>query len=210
MNPFSWIKYSLHLIRERYLPSYIVINLLFYGCIALGMVLIMVLPSLRGSTQQSVKEALNGPVLAPVQKIYISGNVVAAAAITFGVNLILATAMALSLPSLFIPFIGIAIGMLRGLFWGLVFGPAPNGMFGLLATHWPVMVLEGQGYVLGMLAVYIHGKGILRPASVGATGFWQGYRRGFVESMRMYPLIALVLAISAIYEAAEVIYLMHH
>jgi hypothetical protein len=79
-----------------------------------------------------------------------------------------------------------------------------------MKTIWPVMVLEGQGYVLGMLSVYIHGKDIVRPASLGAVGLWQGYRRGFVVSMRIYPLIALVLAIAAVYEAFAVIDLLPH
>jgi hypothetical protein len=209
MNPINWITYSLRLIRTRYAPAYIVMNLLFYGVIGLGMLIVMQHPEVQRSLTQSVQKSFQSPGMSIVAKAYSGRHLLEAIVITFGVNLVLGTAMALSLPSLLIPFIGIGIGMWRALLWGLLFGPGPTGNFGVLATHWPVMLIEGQAYILGMLSVYIHGKAIFQPASVGATGHWEGYKRGFFEAMRLYPLIALVLAISAAYEVPEVIYFVH-
>ena len=199
----------LWLIRTRYALSYLLMNLLFYGVIALGMLIVTVRPEIQRTLTSSIQHDFRTPAWAPLLNAYLGGHLIRAAVLTFAVNFVLGTAMELSFPSLFIPFFGILFGIFRALLWGLIFGPAEHGNFFLLKTHGVVMILEGQGYVLAMLSVYIHGKAIIKPNSVGAAGTWQGYKRGFVESMRIYPLIALVLAASALYEAWEVIYLAH-
>ena len=176
-----WLTHPLRLIRSRYAWSYLVMNLLFYGAIALGMLAVLHWPEIQALLTQSVQGGLRTPKWAPVVHAYTGGHVLRAALITFAVNFLLGTAIEISLPSLFLPFVGIAFGVFRGVLWGLIFGPGANGYFHLLSTHWPVMLLEGQGYILGMLSVYIHGKAIVKPSSVGAAGFWQGYRRGFID-----------------------------
>jgi hypothetical protein len=60
-----------------------------------------------------------------------------------------------------------------------------------------------------MLGVYIHGKGIAKPRSVGAAGPVRGYQRGLVDSLRIYPLIVAVLAVASLYEALEFAHLTH-
>jgi len=209
MTRINSITYPLELIRTRYKPSYIAMNLLFYGTIGLGMLITAQNPAIQSALTKSVQTAFHSPGMSIVANAYTGHHLIEAAIITFVVNLVIGTILVISLPSLLIPFAGIAIGMYRALLWGLVFGPTPHGNFGVLATHWPVMLFEGQGYVLGMLSVYIHGKGIFNFASVGATNHGQGYVRGLIEAMRIYPLIALVLAVSAVYESFEVIYLLH-
>jgi hypothetical protein len=209
MKLMRWMVSGIGLIRRRYLPSYLVMNLLFYGSIAVGMATVMARPEIQARLLEQVNKGFASPTMSPVTNAYRGHHVLHAAALTLAVNLVAGTMLVITLPSLVVPFFGIAFGIFRGILWGLIFGPTPHGVFHTLATHWPVMLLEGQGYVLGMLGVYIHGKAIIQPRSVGAAGRVRGYQRGLVDSLRIYPLIVAVLAISALYEALEVAYFMH-
>jgi hypothetical protein len=69
--------------------------------------------------------------------------------------------------------------------------------------HYLTLLLEGQGYVLAMLAIYVQGRWVLP----GMRPRGQAYWNGMVEAMRLYALVAIVLAIAAMYEAWELIYL---
>lgn len=209
MDPISWIRTPVALIARCYLPSYLVMNLIFYGCILVGMAIAAAQPTIHAQMRASLQTSLQGPSWAPVVNAYKGRHVLQAAAITLGVNLILGTALVISGPSLIVPFSGLLVGIFRGILWGLLFAPVSHESAARLVSTLPTMILEGQGYVLGMLSVYIHGKGVTRPASVGASGNSDGYRRGFVAAMRIYPLIALVLAIAAIVEACTVIFVLN-
>ena len=68
------------------------------------------------------------------------------------------------------------------------------------------MSSRGQGYILAMLAVWVHGKGVISPGSVGAESYPRGWLLGLLRSLHVYVLVALVLAVAAIYEAVEVIH----
>jgi hypothetical protein len=57
------------------------------------------------------------------------------------------------------------------------------------------------------LAAYVQGKAFLWPRSVGAATRRQGYGVGVKRSVRIYMLVVLVLAVAAIYEALEVIFI---
>ena len=68
-----------------------------------------------------------------------------------------------------------------------------------------LVLLEGQGYILTMLAAHLQGKAFLSPVSVLASSRWQGYKLGLRHSLRLYFFVAVVLAIAAIYEAIVVV-----
>ena len=68
-----------------------------------------------------------------------------------------------------------------------------------------LLVLEGQGYVLAMLAAWVQGRAFLSPQSVGAADRGQGYLAGLKRALHLYVLVALVLAVAAVYEAAVAI-----
>jgi hypothetical protein len=73
-----------------------------------------------------------------------------------------------------------------------------------------LILLEGNGYVLAMLAAYVQGKSFLLSASAGATGHAQGYWVGLQRSSRLYLLVVLQLLVAAIYEALLVIVIRPH
>jgi hypothetical protein len=113
----------------------------------------------------------------------------------------------IALPSLIFPFSGLLLGAFRALLWGLMFSPTAvmGAYFSLLL---PTIILEGQGYVLAMLAAYVQGMAFVRPRSVGTKTHGRGYWEDVKRSVRIYLLVAIVLVVAATYEVASVIFIM--
>jgi hypothetical protein len=196
-------------IVKSYRRAYIAINLLYYGVIILA----MVYASFDRPTQQSLLTTvgagfLKGP-LAQVGQVYEQRQLIQATAVTFGVNLFLGSFVAIMLPSLILPFSGFLVGGVRAVLWGLLFSPTSLEVSGQeLISFLFILVLlflEGQGYVLAMLAAYIQGKAFLSPTSVGETSHAQGYQVGLKKAAYIFLLVAMVLIVAALYEAAGVI-----
>lgn len=90
--------------------------------------------------------------------------------------------------------------------------PAAPELRLLMIPHSITLLLEGQGYILALLAVYVHGKSWLFPRSAGVEvegSAWQRMQRGYAAGLRrtayLYVWVVIVLAAAAIYEAVEVI-----
>lgn len=191
--------------------AYLTINLLYYGVVILG----MVYASLDRPTQQALLNTvgagfIQGP-LAQIGQVYQQRQLIQATAVTFGVNLLLGSFVAIMLPSLIVPFSGILVGVLRAVIWGLLFSPTSMEISGpnLVSSFFilGLLLLEGQGYVIAMLAAYAHSKAFLSPTSVGETNHAQGYLVGLKRAAFLYLLVAIVLIIAAFYEATGVILL---
>jgi len=78
----------------------------------------------------------------------------------------------------------------------------------MLLIHSITLILEGQAYILVMLAIYLHGRAFLWPRKAGVDEFESGYLVGLKRSIKIYPMVIILLAIAAIYEALSIIYLM--
>lgn len=191
--------------------AYVVLNLVYYGLIICGMVYVAFNRSLQQLLLEAVGSALTEGSLSPVLSAYSSGQVLPAIALTFGVNLTVGSFASITLPSLVIPFSGLLIGAYRAVLWGVMFSPTTlevsgrTMISGLLVLV--LILLEGQAYVLTMLAAYVHGRAFLWPHSVGAATRRRGYWLGVKRSARLYWLVALVLAVAAVYEALVAIYI---
>jgi len=197
------IRVALGLLAEHR-RSYLAINLLYFGLVAAGMILAAFNREIQQSLLDQGKAGLK-EVLPSVATAYSGGHFLTAIALTFIINLVLGTLAVITVPSLIIPFSGLVAGSIRAVVWGLIFSPSTSNLDGprvaLGALIAGLLLLEGQGYVLGMLAAYVQGKAFLIPSSCGAVGRWQGYRVGFQRTVQLYPLVALQLAIAAVYEA---------
>jgi hypothetical protein len=64
-----------------------------------------------------------------------------------------------------------------------------------------VLLLEGEAYVLAMLAAYLQGRALLAPRSVGAISHGEGYRREVGIALQIYALVILMLIAAALYES---------
>lgn len=185
---------------------YILLNAAYYGLVALSMVYVAVInPAVQEQLLGEVQSALTEGPLSTVGSVYLGGNLVGAAVLTFLVNLLVGAVLTITLPSLIVPFAGIAMGAYRAVAWGLLLAPTTSQLALVMIPHSLTLLLEGQGYILASLASYVHGMAFLRPQSVGVAGHRQGYLEGAKRTGRLYVLVAIVLAVAAVYEAAEVI-----
>jgi hypothetical protein len=188
--------------------AYIGINILYYGLVALGMIYVSFFnPELQKNLVDSIGQSFTQGPLAAVGGAYRGGQVIPAMLWTFVINLFLGTLIEMTLPSLVIPFSGLLMGVVRAILWGLLLSPADARLAGPMIPHSLVLILEGQGYILALLAVFIHGKAILRPGAYGVQGRVRGYVEGLRRTGWIYLLVTVVLTAAAVYEALEVIFL---
>jgi len=200
------MKSALEAIKESR-RAYIVLNLVYYGLVICGMIYVAFNPSLQQSLIKLVGSAFTEGPLSAVGSAYTGGQVLQAMVLTFVVNLFLGSIAVITLPSLVIPFSGLLMGAYRAVLWGLLLSPTTPQIRLVMIPHSLVLILEGQAYILAMLAAYVQGKAFLWPRSVGATTRRQGYGVGAKRSARIYMLVVLLLAVAAIYEALEVIFI---
>lgn len=188
--------------------AYITINIIYYGLVILGMIFVAFNPEVQTNLLQSVRQSFDqNPLLTPVSEAYGTGQVLRSMGLTFIINLVLGTLIQIALPSMIIPGLGLLLGVYRALMWGLLLSPANLALAGPMIPHSLTLLLEGQGYILAMLGVYILARYWLLPGTAGFSSRWQGYKAGLAANLRLYGLVALVLAVAAIYEPLEVIFL---
>lgn len=198
-------KQAFALIHQN-LKLYLVLNILYYGLIAAAMAYVFAYPQvqqeLMAATMTEASQEIPG-----VFNAYVSGNFAVAVIGTFLVNLTLGTLVWITLPSLLVPFGGVALGGIRALLWGLLFAPTTPMMAERMTYASLVLVFKGQAYVLAMLAAFIHWRGIIWPANVGETKRLRAYFAGLKKTLRLYLLIIVILALIAVYEAYIVIFI---
>jgi hypothetical protein len=197
---------ALSVIRQHK-RAYIGLNLAYYGLVGLAMVFVASSPDIQQALTDSVILAFSEGPLAPVAEAYNQGNVLTAAFFTFVVNFFAGTLLVLFVPSLVIPFGGVAFGLVRATLWGLLLAPTSPELRQAMIPHSLTLVLEGQGYILAMLAAWVHGLGFVSPRTVDQTTHLRGWLAGLRRSLWLYVLVVVILAIAAVYEAIEVIYI---
>jgi hypothetical protein len=186
---------------------YIIINVIFYGLVVIFMLVAAFNQPLQKQLMSFISLGLTQGPLAAVGGAYISGQVLDAMVLTFVVNFFIGSLFDLTLPSLIIPFSGMLIGIVRAILWGFLLSPAAPQLRFTMIPHSLTLLLEGQGYVLVMLAVYVQGRAFIWPQTVGKEGHGQGFVEGIKRTGVLYILVAITLLAAAIYEALEVILL---
>ena len=200
------IKEAWKLVLEFRRP-YIVLNSVYYGLIVVGTVFVAFSRPLQEALLKQVGEAFTKGPLAAVVGAYIGGHVWRAMILTFVVNLVGGSFASITLPSLVIPFSGLFVGGFRALIWGLLLSPSIPELRRVMVPHSLTLLLEGQAYILAMLAAYVQGRAFVWPGTVGATTHSQGYLEGVKRSGRLYLLVVIFLAVAAVYEALSVIFI---
>jgi hypothetical protein len=202
------MKEALRLLKQ-FKRVYFVLSGIYYGLVLCGMIFVVFDRPLQQLLLDSIGQAYSQGTLIEVLNAYVKGKLLQAIGLTFVINLFLASFISINLPSLIIPFSGLLVGSFRALLWGFIFSPpglvASSGktLIGVLTVI--LLLLEGQGYILAMLAAYVQGVTFLNPRLFGASTHRQGYWLGIKHSFNLYLLVVLVLAVAAVYEAAVVI-----
>jgi hypothetical protein len=188
--------------------AYLGINLFYYALIGVGMIYAAFNPALQQELLKQVGVAFTQGPLQAVTDAYVNTQIVQATALTFLVNLFVGRFATITLPSLIIPFSGFLMGAYRALLWGLIYSPTTPDMQFILIPHALTLLLEGQAYVLALLAAFVQGKAFLKPRSVGTTSHRAGYWIGLKLTAQLYILIVAVLLIAAVYEVLEAAFIL--
>jgi len=187
--------------------AYIILNVLYYAVVILGMVYVSTNPELQNELMEAIGQAFTEGPLASVGAAYGTGQVISASIQTFLVNLLIGSLATITVPSLFLPASGMLMGVYRAILWGLLLSPTDARLAGPMIPHSLTLILEGQAYIIAMLAAWVHARAFFSPKSVGETSHVRGYLQGLKQTGLLYLLITILLAVAAIYEALEVIYL---
>ncbi len=185
----------------KFRRPYVILNAAYYGLVVCGMVYVAFNPALQQSLIEMTGQTFTEGPLSAVGAAYGGGRVLPAIALTFVINLLIGSLASITLPSLVIPFSGLLLGTYRAVMWGLILSPTTPELRIVMIPHSLTLLLEGQAYVLTMLAAFAQGRALLWPRSVGAANRRQGYVSGLKRTAQLYPLVIILLAIAAIYEA---------
>ena len=196
------IKSAWALVQENR-RAYIILNVIYYALV----VVFMIYVALQKSLMEAVGAAFMTGPLSIVGQSYVNAQVFRAILVTFVVNLFIGSFGSITLPSLIIPFSGILVGIYRAILWGLILSPADPELRLAMIPHSLTLLLEGQAYILTMLAAYIQGRAFLRPRTVGLEKHINGYLEGLKRAGKIYVLVGLTLLVAAIYEVLEVVIL---
>jgi hypothetical protein len=192
-------------IVQQHKRAFLMLNIVFFGLLVVVMVATVMYPELNESSRARNDPQLDMFPVKQAVEAYANGNVLAAASLTFLINLVVGSILCITVPSFVVPFFGVLFTTYRFLEWGFLFAPLGQDAVAFI-PHYVTLIVEGEAYVLAAFATWVHGRMFLQPQRYGLTSRWAGYKEGLLTTLRLYPLIALVLLVVAIYEAIEVIY----
>jgi hypothetical protein len=196
---------TLQILRDNR-KLYLVVNLIYYGLVIAGAIVVWLNPWLQANLMSLVQESFETS-LPGVVEAYRGGHFLSAVLQTFTVNFFMGSLMVITLPACFFPPAGILVGFLRAFLWGLVLAPTTPQFALAMIPHGLTLLLEGQAYILAVFAACRLGQVLVWPESIGQTSRWRAYLAGLRETVLVYILVAVALLVSALWEAFEVIYI---
>lgn len=182
--------------------AYLILNLLMYGAFLLGMGAALLWPELNTAkvagqnadgTTDLVTDLLRNPWLFGLTIFAVNVGTVALAAIL--------------LPSMIVPFAGIALGVYKAFQFGVTLAPVDDTIAMVLIPHSLTILIELQAYVLVMFGAYLLGRAWLSPGTVGAPNRRRGYLTGLRWAGRVCTLALILFVVGAAYEAWSITYL---
>ena len=198
-----FLRKPLQIIRDNF-RAYLIINAIVYGLVIAGFIAAMVFPNLGANQVATLEDNGTGDLVRSL--LY---NPWLFALTILGINAIRWGVLAIVLPSLIVPFAGIAIFAYKAFTLGLAMAPTTAIAVVGLIPHSLTILIEFQAYALLMFGAYIHGRSWIRPATIGARNRRQGYVRG-LQQLGWLSLSTLPLFIvGAIWEAFSIRYLIH-
>jgi len=195
---------AMRLVREHR-AAFIAIHAGYLGLFLVGIGLTAVIPELRpgglGALGADTGAQGVGTVIADA---YRSGNVALAAAVTLAVNLLLASIVQTTLPSLVVPFLGVLLTLARALSWGVLFTPfgAQDSTF---LIHYVTLAIEGAAYATVGFAAWVQGRRVVQPQRFGLPTRRAGWLAGLRATASLYLWVVVLLIVGALYEAVTVI-----
>jgi len=200
----NWLRLPL-LEISKYKRLFLALHFIYFGVAILFMLVAYYLPELQVCLLAGIKSQVadgSGP-LGVAGKAYMSKNIIRAAVTTFAINLLLGSLAYITIPSIIIPAVGVLGATFRAIMWGLLLAPTFDALSGAMLPHSFTILLEGEAYIIAaffglLILVYLFRK-------AEGPSIPRRYGRALLMNLRGNLLVAIVLAIAAIYEATEVI-----
>lgn len=202
-EPVRFWRKPFRVVREN-MRVYLILNAAAYGLALLGFVIGMIFPDLVAAEAAGLEEDGTGELVR-----WLVNTPPLFALTILGVNLFRLSALIIVLPSLIVPFAGLAFFGWWAVTTGITLVPSSDTGWVALIPHSLTFLIELQGYVLFLLGAFLLGKYWLFPRTAGAKNRRQGYLRG-LRQLGLLALPALVLLIiGAIWEAYSLRYLVY-
>lgn len=181
------------------------LHVAYFGLGLLTMLVIYEFPKVQELLQMLVHGQINSRtgLLGTAADAYGSGNILWAAATTFGINFLVGSLLCITLPSLIVPGSGLLVPLYRTMLWGILLAPSSVSVAAVMLPHSLCLLLEGEGYILATFFGLLLPVFLLRSQS--GLGFWARWRAGWEINFQGNLLVLMVLAVAALYEATEVI-----
>jgi len=186
------------------LRVYLIVNAATYGLFAVGFVLGLVFPNLTAGREAALVDDGTADLvlsLVTVPPLF--------ALMILAVNVFRLSLLTILLPSVIVPFAGLAFFAYWTVETGITLVPSTPEKWVALIPHSLTLIIELQAYVLLALGAYLLGRAWLWPRSVGASR----RRSGYVWGLRKIGLLALpalvLLVVGAVWEAYSLRYLVH-
>ena len=182
------LRKPLQIIRAN-LRAYLVINAILYGTCLVAFGLALIFPELTAGRVASLEaDGTVGTILSLMSNVWMLALVI------LGVNTLVVGALSILLPSMIVPFAGIAVFACRAFTIGLTLAPADESGWVALIPHSLTWLIEFQAYVLLALGAYVLGRAWIRPEATGAQNRRQAYVRGLrVVGWLSLPSLALLI-----------------
>ena len=200
------LEFAWEVIKENR-RAYLIINGLFYALLIGSMGYAAIVPSAQTALLNTAGDSLMTGSLSMVGKGYGITDVLTQLGVLFLGNLMGTNFLGITVPTLIIPFSGLALGSFHAIQWGLLFSPADPTMRSRIVMHSLSLILEGQANILAMLGAYILGRGIIWPRSIGVATRRAAFMEGLRQAGALYSWVVLALALDVLYGLVEVSFL---
>jgi hypothetical protein len=193
----------LRIIREN-IRTYLAINAAVYGLFVVGFGAGLLFPQLSQAQYARLEDDGTASTVASL----IASPWLFALAI-LGVNTIKMGMLTIVLPSMIVPFAGIALFAYWVVETGATLVPASDIGWVALIPHSLTLLIELQAYVLLLVGAYLLGRRWLWPGTAGADTRRQGYVAGLRQLGWLSLPAAALLVVGAVYEAFSLRYFIH-
>jgi Stage II sporulation protein M len=184
--------------------AYLLLNAGAYGLFLIGFGVGMAFPHLSQAQQTRLTD--DGTVDL-VQSLI--NNPWLFALTILAVNTLKMGALTIVLPSLIVPFAGIALFGYWSYTTGVTLVPVSDIGWVALIPHSVTVIIEFQAYILFLMGAYLLGKCWMWPRTAGIDSRRQGYVRGLRQLGWLALPAAILLVVGAVYEAFSLRYLVH-
>ena len=194
---------ALGIIRENS-RAYLVANAATFGLFLVGFAVGLIFPQLAADqhaqldedgTTALVRSLINNPWLFALTIL--------------GVNTVKMGVLTIVLPSMIVPFAGIALFAYWIYTTGVTLVPGTDIGWVALIPHTLTIIVEFEAYILLVLGVYLLGRSWVRPRSTGSDNRRGGYVLGLRQLGWLAQPAAVLLVVGAIYEAFSLRYFVH-